>query len=112
MSKKTFQIEPIHDRDKSGYTRDFNPWDVFIFNVMGFALGLALTTNPTFIGAFAPSANLVLVVVLGAILAFINGLVYGWFGAIMPSTGGDFIFVSRSLNHRLGFLTSVMLNMN
>lgn len=97
---------PIFDRGKSGYVRDFNGLDVFVFNVMGFALGLALSTNPAFIGGFAPSANIVTVVLLGAILALANGLTYGWFGGMMPTTGGDFIFVGRSLNHCLGFLAN------
>src|ERR1700731_761918 len=96
----------IFDRARSGYVRDFNAFDVFVFNVVGFALGLALSTNPSFIASFAPNANLLIVVLLGALLALANGLTYGWFGAIMPSTGGDFIFVTRSLSHRLGFLTS------
>lgn len=96
----------VFDRQRSGYVRDFNAFDVFVFNVLGFSLGLALSTNPAFIGAFAPSSSLVLVLLLGAVLALVNGLTYGWFGAIMPSTGGDFVFVSRSINHRLGFLTS------
>lgn len=99
-------LKPVVDRQKSGYTREFNPLDVFLFNVMGFALGLALSTNPTFIGGFAPTANILIVICLGAVLAFLNGLIYGWFGAIMPNTGGDFVFVSRSIGHRIGFLTS------
>lgn len=98
--------KPLFDRHKSGYTREFNPLDVFIFNVMGFSLGLALSTNPPFIGGFAPNSNILIVIGLGAVLAFLNGLVYGWFGAIMPSTGGDFVFVTRSISHRIGFLTS------
>jgi len=102
----TETLKPVSDRQKSGYKRDFNPLDVFFFNVMGFALGLALSINPSFIGGFAPSSNILLVIILGGVLGLCNGLIYGWFGAIMPNTGGDFVFVSRSINHRLGFLTS------
>lgn len=104
--KQSTNIQPVFDRGRSGYVRDFNTIDVFIFNVIGFALGLALSTNPPFIGSFAPSANIFVVLGLGAVLALFNGLTYGWFGGIMPSTGGDYIFVGRSLSHRLGFLTS------
>jgi amino acid transporter len=104
MSEAT-AASPIFDRGRSGYVRDFNTLDVFIFNVIGFSLGLALSTNPSFIGSFAPSANIIIVLALGAVLAFFNGLTYGWFGGIMPSTGGDYIFVGRSLSHRFGFLT-------
>jgi amino acid transporter len=96
----------LFDRQRSGYTREFNVLDVFIFNILGFALGLALSTNTSFIGGFAPQSNIMLVILMGAILAFFNGLVYGWFGAIMPNTGGDYVFVSRTINHRIGFLTN------
>jgi amino acid transporter len=98
--------KPIYDRQRSGYVRDFNVLDVFIFNVFGFSLGLALSTNAPFIGSFAPSSNVIIVLLLGALLAVLNGLTYGWFGGMMPSTGGDYVFVGRSLNHRLGFVTS------
>jgi APA family basic amino acid/polyamine antiporter len=98
--------KPVFERGRSGYVRDFNAVDVFIFNAFGFSLGLALSTNPPFIGSFAPSSNIVIVIVLGAALAVANGLVYGWFGGMMPSTGGDYVFVGRSLTHRLGFVTS------
>lgn len=97
---------PIHDRKRSGYVRSFKTFDVFLFNIMGFSLGLALCTNPAYIGVFAPNAELLIVILLGALLAFMNGLNYGWFSAVMPSTGGDYVFVSRSLNPTLGFLTS------
>jgi basic amino acid/polyamine antiporter, APA family len=102
----TTPVSSVFDRQKSGYVRDFNVIDVFIFNVFGLSLGLALSTNPAFIGGFAPSANVVYVVLFGALLALLNGLTYGWFGGFMPSTGGDYIFVTRGLNHRVGFLTS------
>src|SRR5688572_30043947 len=98
MASESSQV--MFDRQRSGYVRDFRPIDVFIFNSLGLSVGLALCTNPPFIGGFAPSANLVTVILLGAVLAVFNGLTYAWFGGIMPSTGGDFVFVSRSLNHR------------
>ncbi|MDB5004398.1 MAG: putative amino acid permease-associated region [Mucilaginibacter sp.] len=96
----------LFDRQRSGYTREFSMLDVFIFNILGFSLGLALSSNPAYIGMFVPHSNILIVIGLGAILAFFNGLVYGWFGAIMPSTGGDYVFVSRSISHRIGFLTN------
>ena len=84
--EKKMAIQALVDRQKSGYVRDFRLSDVIVFNIMGFALGLALSANPPFIGGFAPGMNIILVIVFGAILAFFNGMTYGWFGAIMPST--------------------------
>src|SRR5688572_10615789 len=93
-------------RERSGYTRDFKALDVLVFNVVGFSLGLALSTNPPFIGAFSPGAVLGWVILSGALLALANGLVYGWFAGVMPATGGDYVFVSRTLHPALGFLAN------
>ena len=93
-------------RARSGYTRDYNALDALVFNVVGFSLGLALSTNPPFIGAFSPGAMIGWVILSGAMLALANGLVYGWFAGVMPATGGDYVFVSRTLGPALGFLAS------
>jgi amino acid transporter len=98
--------EPAFTRQKSGYIREFDTKDVFIINVLGYSIGLAVCTTPAFVGGFAPTAQLWLVVLLGATLAFFNGVTYGIFGGLMPSTGGDYNFVGRTLHHALGFIAN------
>lgn len=96
----------------SGYVRSFNTGDVFLINIMGFSLGLALCSNPSFIGSNGPSASIGVVIVLGTLLAVCNGLLYGWFSAVYPSAGGDYIFISRTFGKYakisgIGFLASL-----
>ncbi|MFZ4082743.1 MAG: APC family permease [Pirellula sp.] len=93
-------------RKSSGYVRDFNAMDVFVINVLGYSIGLAICTSPPFIGAMAPSSEMWIVAVLGSLVALCNGLVYGTFGGLIPCTGGDYHFVGRTLNHQLGFIAS------
>ena len=95
----------------SGYVRSFNTGDVFLINIMGFSLGLALCSNPSFIGFNGPTASIGVVIVIGTLLAICNGLLYGWFSAVYPCAGGDYVFISRSLGKvgrtlGIGFLAS------
>jgi amino acid transporter len=43
---------------------------------------------------------------LGLIAALFNGFTYGLFSAIMPKTGGDYIYISRMIGMGYGFVAS------
>jgi len=90
-------------RQTSGLIKEFRPIDVFVFNTVAFALGLVLAITPTFLGGLYPNANIHVVLTLGFILTAFNGLVYGLFSAAMPRSGGDYVFISRTLNPAVGF---------
>lgn len=100
------ETETQFTRKKSGYIREFNVLDVFILNVLGYSIGLAVCTNPPFIAGFSPNAALWVVVLFGASLALVNGIAYGLFAGLMPNTGGDYHFVGRTLHHSLGFIAN------
>lgn len=93
-------------RNKSGFVREFSFFDVFVFNVVGYSLGVALATNPVFIGAFAPRASIYIVLTLGATASLFNGLTYGLFAGSMPRSGGEYVFIGRTLGPGLGFVAS------
>ena len=44
-------------RQSSGLIREFRPSDVFIFNTLGYALGLVLAVVPTFVAGLWPEQN-------------------------------------------------------
>ncbi|MES1222544.1 MAG: APC family permease, partial [Bacteroidota bacterium] len=93
-------------RDSSGLVKEFNTLDVFIFNVLGFSLGVVLAIAPTFLGKNFPNANPYIVLILGTGLAVLNGYVYSLFAAAMPRSGGEYEYVGRTFNHRWGFIAS------
>src|ERR1041385_71386 len=93
-------------RDRSGFVRDFNWVDVFVFNVLGYATGLSLATNPTILGSYYPSAQIFPVLIIGFLVSLACGLNYGYFSAIMPRNGGDYIFISRTLGGWVGFIAN------
>lgn len=91
---------------KSGLTREFSALDLFVFNTFGYSLGLALTTNPPFIGGFAPGSNILLVLLFGFVASLVIGGVYGALSTAMPRNGGDYVYISRTLSRMLGFLAN------
>lgn len=93
-------------RDSSGLVKEFGVLDVFIFNVLGFALGLVLAVAPTFLGGNFPNANPYWVLVLGTCLAILNGYVYSLFAASMPRSGGEYEYVGRTFGHIWGFVAN------
>lgn len=54
----------------------------------------------------APGMNWPMIVILGALLAVPFAFLWGWLTQLMPRTGGDYIFVSRTLSGWLGFVAS------
>ncbi len=93
-------------RHASGLVRDFALWDTFVFNTIGFALGFVIVLVPGLLASTFPSADVRLVLVFGTILTLFNGLVYGMFGAAMPRSGGDYVFIGRVLTPAIGFISS------
>lgn len=93
----------LYVRQSSGLVREFSAFDTFVFNTLGYALGLVLASAPTFLGGLYPNANVYLVLTLGVIFSVFNGLIYGLFSAAMPRSGGDYVYIGRTLHPSLGF---------
>ena len=90
-------------RRSSGLIREFRPADVFVFNTLGYALGLVLMVVPTFIAALWPEQNVLLVVTIGTALTIFNAAMYGYLAGVMPRSGGDYVYLSRVIHPAAGF---------
>jgi APA family basic amino acid/polyamine antiporter len=93
----------LYVRQSSGLIREFRPADVFVFNTLGYALGLVLAVVPTFIAALWPEQNVLLVVTIGTVLTIFNAAMYGYLAGIMPRSGGDYVYLSRVVHPSIGF---------
>ena len=93
-------------RNSSGLVLGLSAWNVFVFNVLGYATGLSLATNPTFLGGLYPNANIYWTLAFGFILSIFSGWTYGMFAGMYPRNGGDYIYISRSLSPWLGFVAN------
>jgi len=90
-------------RQSSGLVREFRPTDVFVFNTLGYALGLVLAVVPTFMAGLWPEQNVLLVVTIGTVLTVFNAAMYGYLAGVMPRSGGDYVYLSRVVHPAAGF---------
>lgn len=90
-------------RQSSGLIREFRAYDVFIFNTLGYALGLVLAVVPSFAAGLWPEQNVLLIVTIGTALTLFNALMYGYLAGILPRSGGDYVYLSRIVHPSLGF---------
>jgi APA family basic amino acid/polyamine antiporter len=90
-------------RRSSGLVREFGGTDVFVFNTIGYALGLVLAIIPLLMAGAVPEANVLLVVALGTVLTIANALTYGYLAAAMPRSGGEYVYLGRVVHPGVGF---------
>ena len=90
-------------RKSSGLVREFGGRDVFVFNTIGYALGLVLALIPLLMAGAVPEANVLLTVALGTVLTIANALTYGYLAAAMPRSGGEYVYLGRVVHPAAGF---------
>lgn len=93
-------------RKSSGLVREFGGRDVFVFNTIGYALGLVLAVVPLLMAGAKPEANVLVVVALGTFFTLANALTYGYLSAAMPRSGGEYVFLGRVVHPGVGFLAN------
>ena len=92
-------------RNATGLIREVSVLDAFIMNTFG--MNIAVGAVFLFLQAPAnfPQGNMLVAVIIGTLLmAFTLLWVYSTFAAAMPRSGGDYVFVSRTLHPFLGWL--------
>jgi amino acid transporter len=96
-------------RQSSGLVREFSITDVVTINVAGVNLGIVAALTIGALAGLWPGASMVLLVVFGALVSLATVGTYGLMSATMPRSGGDYVFVGRSLTPWLGFLANWMI---
>ncbi len=97
-------------RKASGLVRQASAFDAFIFNVYFINIGMGVAFLLLFY-PFYPGANLVLSTIACLILVLPTSLLYVMFMSAMPRSGGDYVYVTRSLGPALGFMSNWNWNM-
>lgn len=98
--------EALYSRRASGLVRAFRPHDVFIFNTLGFAVGLVVALTPSFLALQQPHAGVIATLTVGFVVCILNGLLYSEVAGQMPRSGGDYVFISRVLSPATGFCSN------
>ena len=98
--------QALYTRASSGFVREIGMSSSIAANVMLMSLALGVLAVTTVPFAF-PGASIVLTtVVAGAVIVF-PILTYALLAAVMPRSGGDYIFVSRTIHPWVGFFASM-----
>lgn len=92
-------------RDATGLVKEVSLFSTFAYNVNSQTVGFLVATYGAIL-AFLPGADATVSVLLTVALVIPLVLVYVFFTAIMPRSGGDYVFVSRTLSPSVGFVQS------
>ena len=96
----------VFERKATGLVREAGTLDVLIYNINFVSLGLMAALVFLFSTAFYPGANLYWTAILTFLLVVPTSLVFAFFAASMPRSGGDYVYVSRTLHPALGMMSS------
>jgi len=92
-------------RNATGLRREVSGLDAFIMNTFGMNIAVGAVLLFLQAPSYFPQGNVLVAIIIGTILmAFTLLWVYATFAAAMPSSGGDYVFVSRTLHPFLGWL--------
>jgi APA family basic amino acid/polyamine antiporter len=93
-------------RKATGLVREVSLGEAIIFNILPAVPGLILAWSMFWIlGAF-PGVNMLWGTIIAGLLCLGICVAYGLLSVAMPRTGGDYIFVSRTLHPVLGLMAS------
>jgi amino acid transporter len=95
----------IFSRESSGLVRIGSPWRMLLLNVANVGVVYIMFTYWTHPAVF-PQSNLLVAIPIAAALALPFNLLYGMFASIMPRTGSEYVFLSRTFHPAIGFMAS------
>ena len=93
-------------RVSSGFVREIGMGSSVAVNVMTMSLALGVLAVTTVPVSF-PGASTVLTTVITGIAVVFPILMYALLAAVMPRSGGDYVYASRSIHPWVGFAASV-----
>jgi basic amino acid/polyamine antiporter, APA family len=96
-------------RNATGLVRELSAFDAFNLVFSAVLIPVGITEVMAFTPTFWPHANMLLSFLLATPLVATCGLVYLYYTIIMPRSGGDYVWVSRTLNPFLGFFANFSL---
>ena len=96
-------------RNATGLVRELSAFDAFNLVFSAVLIPVGITEGMAFTPTFWPHANMLLSFLLATPLVATCGLVYLYYTVIMPRSGGDYVWVSRTLSPFFGFFTNFSL---
>ena len=97
-------------RDATGLVREMSGWRAFVLSLFCIAPALVLLWVEVGQGVF-PGANLYISTALALPSSLIAGLIYVQFSTLFPRSGGDYVFIGRTLHPSLGFMSNFVISL-
>ena len=98
-------------REATGIVRGLSVRDVFMISVAGASLQMNFLWLFSWPDLTFPGSSPFWIVTFGLVMVIPVALVYGFLGAAMPRSGGDYIYTSRILRPDIGFMASFVVGM-
>jgi APA family basic amino acid/polyamine antiporter len=95
----------VFSRESSGFVRVGSPWRMLLLNVANVGVVYIMFTYWAHPAVF-PQGNLLVAIPIAAALALPFNLLYGMLASIMPRTGSEYVFLSRTFHPAIGFMAS------
>ena len=96
-------------REATGLVKSLTWFDVMIVGLAYFSIAVASFLIFGLGSYLFPGSNMVILVsVIGLILDIPIMIAYGMFSSVMPRSGGDYVYISRTFVPSLGFAASVV----
>src|SRR5260370_4956895 len=96
-------------RNATGLVRELSAFDAFNLVFSAVLIPVGITQVMSFTPIFWPHANMLVSFLLATPLVGTCGLVYLYFTVIMPRSGGDYVWGSRTLSPFFGFFANSSL---
>ena len=106
MATEATDAPQVFARKATGLRREASARDVFIYNTNNQNIGIGVAFVVLLVPAFYAGASMVTATILAGLLALPMACVYAYFASAMPRSGGDYVYISRTLHPYLGFLSS------
>src|SRR3979411_378669 len=100
-------IPTLFTRNATGLVRELSAFDAFNLVFSAVLIPVGITQVMGFAPQFWPHANMFVSFLIATPLVACFGLVYLYFTVLMPRSGGDYVWVSRTLHPLLGFVVNV-----
>jgi len=96
-------------RNATGLVRELSAFDAFNLVFSAVLIPVGITEVMAFTPTFWPHANMLVSFLIATPLVATCGLVYLYYTVIMPRSGGDYVWVSRTLSPFFGFFANFSL---
>jgi len=96
----------LYTRKATGLVRAAGTWSVLVYNINFVSIGLMTLFAVSLIPAFYPGSNIQLSFLLALVIVLPTSMVFAMLSAALPRSGGDYVYVSRTLGPAWGMMSN------